>query len=50
MECRASTLALLSSTQFYALFLEKYVLTILRDHKKDEFMTLEKFSKYVAAH
>ena len=35
MECRSSTLPLLTWTQFHALFLEKYVRRTLRDRKKD---------------
>ena len=50
MECRASTLPLLTLTQFHPLIIKNYVLKTLRDRKKNEFMTLGHGSISMAAY
>lgn len=50
MEYIYCTLTPLTWTQFYALFLEDYVPTTLRDYKKDDFMALEQDGIFVAAY
>ncbi|XP_059284771.1 uncharacterized protein LOC132038063 [Lycium ferocissimum] len=48
MECRPVGSPPLTWTQFYQVFLEKYVPRTLRDNRKDEFSTLEQRGRSVA--
>ena len=50
MECRVSSLSVVSWTHVNALFSEKYVPSFLRDRKREEFMELDQGSIYMVAY